>query len=131
MPHPFLIVSQSDYLIKIVDLNSHAEWQTVQILISWLLQKPTVLELHCLHRQGISGLSRTRVKSFLWSLSPLHWFKKGSNLLLVQKHWWLIYCGLFELVFESLGNSQVNKYAGIVQDYFLILLIRIASFDYK
>ena len=27
----------------------------------WLLQKPTVLDLHCLQRQGILGFSRTRV----------------------------------------------------------------------
>ena len=29
---------------------------------SKLLQKPTDLDLHCLQRQGISGLSRTRAK---------------------------------------------------------------------
>ena len=34
----------------------------MQIQISWLLQKPTDLDLHCLQRQGISGFSRTRVK---------------------------------------------------------------------
>ena len=33
----------------------------MQIQISWLLQKPTDLDLHCLQRQGISGFSRTRV----------------------------------------------------------------------
>ena len=34
----------------------------MQIQISWLLlQKPTGLDLHSLHRQGISGFSRTRV----------------------------------------------------------------------
>ena len=42
--------------------NSHSEWQTVQIQISWLLQKPTDLDLHCLQRQGISGFSMTGVK---------------------------------------------------------------------
>ena len=62
MPHPFLIFSQSDYLIQIVDINSHTEWQTVQIQVSWL-QKPTDLDLHCLQRQDISGFSRTRVKN--------------------------------------------------------------------
>ena len=62
---PFQIFSQSDYLIQIVNINSHSDWQTVQIQISWLLQKPTDLDLHCLQRQGISGLSRTRVKKFL------------------------------------------------------------------
>ena len=41
--------------------NSHSEWQTVQIQFSWLLQKPTDLDLHCLQRQGISGFSMTRV----------------------------------------------------------------------
>ena len=34
----------------------------MQIQISWLLKKPTDLDLHCLQRQGISGFSRTRVK---------------------------------------------------------------------
>ena len=34
----------------------------MQIQISWLLQKPNDLGLHCLQRQGISGFSRTRVK---------------------------------------------------------------------
>ena len=50
MPCPLLIVSQSDSLIQIVNINSHTgtKWQTVQIQISWLLQKPTDLDLHCL-----------------------------------------------------------------------------------
>ena len=61
MPHPLLIFSQSDYLIKVVHANSNTEWQTVQIQISWLLQKPTDLDLHCLQRQDISGCSRTMV----------------------------------------------------------------------
>ena len=60
MPHPFLIVSQSDYLIRIVEINSHTEWQTVQNQISWLPMKPTDLDLHCLQRHGISGFSRTQ-----------------------------------------------------------------------
>ena len=34
----------------------------MQIQISWLLQKPTDLDLHCLQRQGTSKFSRTRVK---------------------------------------------------------------------
>ena len=63
MPHPLLIVSQSDSFIQIIYINSHFEWQTVQIQISWLLQKPTDLDLHCLQRQGIQGFSRTRVKT--------------------------------------------------------------------
>ena len=63
MPHPHLIFSQSDYLIQIVDINSRTQWQAVQIQISWLLQKPTDLDLHCLQKKDISGFSRTMVKS--------------------------------------------------------------------
>ena len=43
----------------------------MQIQISWLLQKPTDLDLHCLQRQDISGLSRTRVKLFSSYVSVL------------------------------------------------------------
>ena len=52
MPYPLLIFSQSDYLINVVDTNSNTEWQTVQNQISWLLQKPTDLDLHCLQKAG-------------------------------------------------------------------------------
>ena len=52
----YLTASTSD------DTNSNTWQQTVQIQISWLLQKPTDLDLHCLQRKGISGFSRTRVK---------------------------------------------------------------------
>ena len=36
----------------------------MKIQISWLLQKPTDLDLHRLQRQGISGFSRTRVQRY-------------------------------------------------------------------
>ena len=35
-PRPLPIYSQSDYLIQVVDTNSHTKWQTVQLQISWL-----------------------------------------------------------------------------------------------
>ena len=76
MPHPFQIFSQSDYLIQIVDINSHTEWQAVQIQISWLLQKPTDLDLHCLQKQGISGFSRTRVN---WDTMSWHCFEVSAT----------------------------------------------------
>ena len=66
MPHPLIIFSQSEHLIWIVDINSHTYWQTVQIQISWLLKKPTDLDLHCLQKQGISRFSRTRLN---WAVS--------------------------------------------------------------
>ena len=42
MPCPFQIFSQSDYLIQIVDINSHTEGQIVQIQISWLLRSQLI-----------------------------------------------------------------------------------------
>ena len=38
----------------------------MHIQISWILQNPTDLDLHCLQRQGISEFSMTRVKEFQW-----------------------------------------------------------------
>ena len=52
----------------------------MQIQISWLLQKPTDLDLYCLQRQGISGFSRTGVKKanstvrFREKVSPCQYF---------------------------------------------------------
>ena len=69
MSRPFLIFSQSDYLIQVVDANSNTEWKIVQIQIS-----NSDLDQHCLQRQGISEFSRTRIivhlNSFLseWTL---------------------------------------------------------------
>ena len=42
MPHQFLLVNQSDYLTQTVDIKSHAEWQTVQIQISWHLRSQLI-----------------------------------------------------------------------------------------
>ena len=67
MPCPLPIFSQSDFLIQVVDINSHTWRQTVQIQIRWLLQKPTDLDLHCLQRQDIPGFSRT--ESWGWQIS--------------------------------------------------------------
>ena len=53
----------------------------MQIQISWLLQKPTDLDLHCLQRQSISGLSRTRVKVAGYTWKVFQPFCKGRQLL--------------------------------------------------
>ena len=90
MPHPFQIFSQSDYLIQVVDINSYSDWQTVQIQISWLLE-PTDLDLHCLQRQGISGLCRTRVKTAQYTLmrlllsEGLHCLKRFTYFCVVKR----------------------------------------------
>ena len=38
---------------------------------SWLLKKPTDLDLHCLQRKGISGFKRTRVETSRLVLAAL------------------------------------------------------------
>ena len=83
-----------DYLIQVFDTNSNAERQTVQIQISWLLKKPTDLDLHCLQRQNISGFSRTRVKISFRALSC----KRNLALKLDKIHYsGYIYCA-FDII---------------------------------
>ena len=76
MPRPFPIISQSDYLIQIVDKkctywmsNSADPDQLTSSEANWSGST-------CLQRQGISGFSRTRVKvnclnCYIWFLSTL------------------------------------------------------------
>ena len=52
----------------------------MQIQISWLLQKPTDLDLHCLQKQGISGFSRTRVKGFAYKHFSYFSMKKYGTI---------------------------------------------------
>ena len=68
MPHPCLIFSQSGYLIQIVAIDLHPWWPTVQIQISWLLQKPTDLDLHCLQNRVHPGSAGQGLKKS-WNCS--------------------------------------------------------------
>ena len=85
----WLIFSKSDYLIKVADTNSHS--QTVQIQISWL-QKTTDPGLHCKQRQGISGISRTRVKGSIF-LKKRHFVIKERFNKLIYGFNTIIKCG--------------------------------------
>ena len=93
MPRPFLIFSQSDYLIEVVDTNSHTKWQTVQIQITWLLQKPTDQTLHCLQRQGITGFSRTRVNKIFASTMQFSLTEQmgQDNLVYIHKLYYTVF----------------------------------------
>ena len=69
---------------------NYIEWQTVQIQIIWLLQKPTDLDLHCLQRQGYLESAGIRVNIFL--------------LFFFQKYWtW------YFMQIVSIGNSGKNR----------------------
>ena len=106
MPRLLLIFSQSHDLILIVAVNPHTSWQTVQIQISWLLQKPTDLDLHCLQRLGISRLSRTKVKGTLKKRSAKDLSNDAYAIFLCECFFfWFslksIYCGnSFELLWQ-------------------------------
>ena len=58
MPCPLVIVSHSVRWINIVNTNSQTKQQTMQIQISWLLQKPTDLDQHCLQRKAYQGAAK-------------------------------------------------------------------------
>ena len=70
--------------------RSQLKWQTVKIQISWLLKKPTDLDLHCFQSQGISGFSRTKVNSLLYlfynKFLLLH-VDKSRNCWMSSKQW--------------------------------------------
>ena len=69
----------------------------MQIQISWLLQKPTDLDLHCLQMQGISGFSRTRVKTCACLIQIyLHIFSFYDTWKLAFKYRWLLSKGTFK-----------------------------------
>ena len=102
MPCPFLIFSQSDYLIQTVDINSHTKWQTVQIQISWLLQKPTDLDLHCLLRQGMSCSAREGLSCYFGNWSNCWAAHIYSNAG--------VDCNMALLLIVSRGNDITPKF---------------------
>ena len=57
MPCPLQVFSQSDYLIQVVDTNSHTYHNSNSADLDQLASS----DLHCLQRQGTSRFSRTRV----------------------------------------------------------------------
>ena len=72
MSCPLLNFNQSDFLIQVVDTNSNAEWQAVQIQISWLLKKPTDLDLHCLQSRVYPGSAGLRLKGIVTYRMSIH-----------------------------------------------------------
>ena len=114
----FIIFSQSDSLIQIVDINSDTNWQTEQIQISWLLQKPTDLDLHCLQKQGIiRGSAWQRLLeqmkwfwlNFMHTLNVNYWDQgwiENRPILLVFIEWWL----LIHMKIEFLRNILTRNW---------------------
>ena len=114
MLRPLLILSQSNYLARVVDTNYHTKWQTVQIQISWLLRKPIDLDLHSLQMQAISGSSRSR---FNFSGGPSVSFTlccfvvystKRFVVCLSMCHFVLVFFSPFCIAITSLGEERAN-----------------------
>ena len=79
----------------------------MQIQISWLLQRPTDLYLHCLLRQGISGFSRTRVKSGIRKKPRLQMNSCLVNLYVLL----LLFSGCYWIVSKS--SCTVNTWCSV------------------
>ena len=88
MPHPLPIFSQSDYLIQVVDINSHTEWQTVQIQISWLLRSQLIwISIVCKGRvypgsagQGLNWMV-LKVNKCIWYFFFLAFFTRETTIV--------------------------------------------------
>ena len=127
MPHPFLIFSQSDYLIWVFDRNSHIQWQTVQIQISWLLQKPTDLNLHCLLGQGMSCSAREGLKTCYRNLL------EAPQIEIRKKYIWMflgwqrtlheaVILNLHEAVIQNLHEAVIHNFLQAWVIYWLRLV---------
>ena len=98
MPHPLLIFSQSGNLIQIVVINLHTWWQTVQIQISWLLKKPTDLDLHCLQNRIYPGSAGQ-------GLSVFTIYEHGGHL----DYWIMTICTNFQSPFNRRVHIQFKE----------------------
>ena len=78
MSRPLLFFRQSDYLIQVVDTNSHSNWQTVQIQIrSQLIWIFTTCKSRIY--LGSAGLGLRRPKFMFQILDIMDWYT--ANLL--------------------------------------------------
>ena len=86
----------------------------MQIQISWLLQKPTDLDLHCLQSQGISGFSRTRVNGIYKTTIGLDksWHQVNCFLISRRKHmlWVLIRSTSPQHMFLSRNKKNIATF---------------------
>ena len=91
--------------------------------MSWLLQKPADLDLHCLQKQGLSGFSRTRVnqtssaliKFYYWLIGfMLKQFSKPLQLLLSQQtELYLSMLSYICIIYHKFINSMERKYVKV------------------
>ena len=86
MPRLLLIFSQSGYLFPTVAINLHTWWQTVQIQIRWLLQKPTDLDLHSLKNRMYPGSAGQGLRFLQMMYVMYHLFSGESRFQYTTRH---------------------------------------------
>ena len=117
MPHPLLIVSQSDSLIQIVDINSHTDWQTVQIQRSQLIWIYTVCKGRAYPGSAGQGLS---VKLEQYSLSSKALDKGVLQINIFFSYFSMKTCCTQKCLRETLLMSTHNTYfCGEIRRYYL------------
>ena len=98
----------------------------MQIQISWLLKKPTDLDLHWLQKQEISGFSRTRVKQPMCSDSifPENKYLVESNCKSI-----LLYNRVFNCFKQHVYYVSINSFIYYVsKNNFLNPILRVYFF---
>ena len=129
---PFLTVSQSDYLIQIADINSHTEWQTVLIQISWLL-KPTDLDLYCFEEANWSGFTLF-AKAYPGSAGQgLTLFKRENKTCYFM---WFVCCAndshkMSELIFSEKILKKKKKKIKLSSATVIISIFRVKTWFWK
>ena len=127
MPRRLLIFRQSGYLTHIVAINLHTWWQTVQIQISWHLQKLTDLDIHCLQNRvylGSAGQGLTSARSPWYYTFDLDVKLQPNKIILnhpdISVHWSFmstLYCQWFGLLVR-LYLCMTGTYVEIYTDHF-------------
>ena len=88
MPRPFLVFSQSSYLIRVVDINSRTSWQTVQIKISWLLiWVYTVCKDRTYPGSAGLGLRYCCINEYMYSCQWVQWSVQYQILICLTLLW--------------------------------------------
>ena len=86
MPRPLSVFSQSDYLNQVVDINSHTEWQTVQIKRSQLIWIYSVCKGRIYPGSAGQGLIKMAKAKYMYLviLVTLCRVNKSNNFLLFR-----------------------------------------------
>ena len=91
----------------------------MQVQISWLLKKPTDLDLHCLQRQDISRINRTRVNVIViqqsFELCKTVTVSKNSSLNMIKRSLYYLNVLSKQIAFQQMSPPSKKGTLGHVQ----------------